>query len=332
MLAIFVDFEKAFDMVWRNGLLIKLKKLGINGKMFSWIADFFTDRTIQVRVGSSLSNVYILENGTSQGSMISPAMFIGMIDDLPSSLHNTDTSLFADDSTLFKAGRNIKHLQRAVQIDLNALQEWCDAWGFKISAEKLVAILFTRSSDKPAIQLEIDGKRVKVENSAKFLGVIFDQQMTWQQHIDYLVGKCNKRLNLMRAISGTRRGATHRSLITIYRTLIRSVIDYGAAAYDSASASQLQRIDSIQYSALRLCCGAMKGTAAAALQVECGEIPLQLRRLQQQIKFASKVKATPTHVAKSIFDERRSLDDSLRQLRNQRQTHSRESQPLLRRR
>ena len=80
--------------------------------------------------------------------------------------------------------------------------------GFKTSAEKSVAILFTRSSDKPTIQLEIDGKRVKVENSAKFLSVIFDQQMTWQQHIDYLVGKCNKRLNLMRAISGTRWGAT----------------------------------------------------------------------------------------------------------------------------
>ena len=99
--------------------MMKLKSLGVNGKMFSWIADFFNDRTLQVRVSSSLSNVYVLENGTSQGSMISPAMFISMIDDLPSSLQNTDTSLFADDSALFKAGRNIKHL--AVQKHLNAL-------------------------------------------------------------------------------------------------------------------------------------------------------------------------------------------------------------------
>lgn len=303
VLAVFVDFEKAFDMVWRNGLMIKLKSLGINGRMFSWIADFFTSRTLQVRVGSALSGVYVLENGTSQGSMISPAMFIGMIDDLPSSLQHTDTSLFADDSALFKAGRNIKQLQRAIQKDLNALQHWCDTWGFKISVEKTVAVLFTRSPEKPAIQLDIEGKTVKVEKSAKFLGVVFDQQLTWNNHINHVVSKCNKRLNLMRAVSGTSWGATHRALIAIYRALIRSVLDYGAAAYDSASASQLRKIDSIQYSALRLCCGAMKGSAASALQVECGEMPLHLRRLQQQIKFAVKVKATPNHVAKSIFDD-----------------------------
>jgi len=45
VLAVFVDFEKAFDMVWRKGLLIKLKKFSINGRMFDWIADFTTDRT-----------------------------------------------------------------------------------------------------------------------------------------------------------------------------------------------------------------------------------------------------------------------------------------------
>jgi len=192
VLAVFVDFEKAFDMVWRNGLMIKLKSLGINGRMFSWIADFFTSRTLQVRVGSALSGVYVLENGTSQGSMISPAMFIGMIDDLPSSLQHTDTSLFADDSALFKAGRNIKQLQRAIQKDLNALQHWCDTWGFKISVEKTVAVLFTRSPEKPAIQLDIEGKTVKVEKSAKFLGVVFDQQLTWNNHINHVVSKCNK--------------------------------------------------------------------------------------------------------------------------------------------
>ena len=179
---------------------------------------------------------------------------------------------------------------------------WCDTWGFKISIEKTVAVLFTRSPEKPVIQLDIDGKPVKVEKSTKFLGVFFDQQLTWNNHINHVVSKCNKRLNLMRAVSGTRWGATHRALISIYRAVIRSVLDYGAAAYDSASASQLRKIDRIQYSALRLCCGAMKGSAAFTLQVECGETPLHLRRLQQQIKFAVKVKATPNHVAKSIFD------------------------------
>lgn len=303
VLAVFIDFEKAFDMVWRKGLLLKLKSFSINGRMFNWIADFNTDRTFQVRVGDTLSSIHKLENGTNQGSMISPELFLCMIDDLPDCLQNVQTSLFADDSSLYKAGRNINLLQTAVQRDLSALQDWCDKWGFRISTEKTVAVLFTKSTNRPDVKLEINGRQIKVAKSTKFLGVIFDQQLTWSEHIDYISSKCGKRLNLMRAVSGARWGATHKSLVTIYRALIRSVLDYGALAYDSASTSQLQKLDRMQSSALKLCCGAMKSTAIAALQVECGEAPLRLRRLQHQIKFAVKVIATNNHVAKSVFED-----------------------------
>jgi len=73
-------------MVWRKGLLIKIKNFGINGHMFEWIADFVTDRTFQVRIGDEHSDIYILENGTSQGSIILPALFPMMINDMPNYL------------------------------------------------------------------------------------------------------------------------------------------------------------------------------------------------------------------------------------------------------
>ena len=57
-MAVFIDFEEAFDIVQRKGLLIKLKKFGINGRMFDWIADFITDQTFQVRVRDALSPIY----------------------------------------------------------------------------------------------------------------------------------------------------------------------------------------------------------------------------------------------------------------------------------
>jgi len=67
--------------------------------------------------------------------------------------------------------------------------------------------------------------------------------------------------------------------------------------------SQLQKVDWIQLSVLKLCCGAMTTTSTSALQVECGEVPLRLRRLQQQIKFAVKVKATTSRIAKNVFGD-----------------------------
>jgi len=72
--------------------------------MFDWIVDFTTDRTFQVRVGDTLSAICTLENGTNQGSVISPELFIAMIDDLPKQSAKVQTSLFADDSSLYKGG------------------------------------------------------------------------------------------------------------------------------------------------------------------------------------------------------------------------------------
>ena len=190
-------------MVWRKGLLIKLKKFGINGRVFDWIADFTIDRTFQVRVGDALSAIYTLENGTNQGSMISPLLFISMIDDLPNSLQKVQTSLFADDSSLYKGGRSIKLLQTAVQQDLHALQQWCAR---QVGIQNLnredsrCSVLPHRDRISSWISTE---RPIKTEKSARFLRVVFDQRLTWNEHIDYVTSKCSKRLTLMRAISGT---------------------------------------------------------------------------------------------------------------------------------
>jgi len=91
-----------------------------------------------------------------------------------------------------------------------------------------------------------------------------------------------KTLNLMRAVSGKHWGANRESLLMIYKALVRSVIDYGAIAYDNATESQLARLDSVQCQALRISTGAMTGTSLAIMQAHCGEIPHQLRRLKSQ--------------------------------------------------
>ena len=141
--AVFIDFQSAFDMLWHDGLKVKLKKMGIAGKIYTYIENFLTGRTIQVLVGKELSNKMELTNGTPQGSVISPLLFLIMINDLPDGITNTDITLFADDSCLFKSGRKLDVIIRYIQKSLNALAEWCDLNGFKISLDKTVAVLFT---------------------------------------------------------------------------------------------------------------------------------------------------------------------------------------------
>jgi len=67
---VFIDFQSAVDMMWQSGLLVKLRNLGITESTFSFIKDFLTHRTIQLKVRSALSQKYVMENGTAQGSTI----------------------------------------------------------------------------------------------------------------------------------------------------------------------------------------------------------------------------------------------------------------------
>ena len=189
-LGVFLDFEKAFDMMWQAGLMVKLKSYGINGHMYDWIREFLFERTIQVRVGAELSSVHTIENGTPQGAMISPILFICMVNDLPDSLEDVESSLFADDSAIYKSGRNMAHLQKVVQRNLDRIQSWCDMWGFRISTEKSVAVPFTNSIEM--VNLIVNGRPIQCVKETKFLGMIFDRRLTWSSHISYVVTKCKK--------------------------------------------------------------------------------------------------------------------------------------------
>ena len=95
--------------------------------------------------------------------------------------------------------------------------------------------------------------------------MVFDSKLNWNDHVTYVVDKCKKRTNIMRAISGNSWGANKKTLLIVYRSLIRSILDYGAIALDSMSETNKKKFETIQAQALRICSGALRGTANAAL-------------------------------------------------------------------
>src|SRR6267154_1233430 len=102
--------------------------------------------------------------------------------------------------------------------------------------------------------------------------------MTCSPHIDYVVSKCKRTLNLMRYLSGSTLGADKSILLTIYKTLILSQIDYCCFTYSECPVSTPKRLDTIQYKTLLITTGGMRRTALIALLGECSELPLFLRR------------------------------------------------------
>ena len=98
VVAVFFDLEKAYDTTWRYGILKDIHKLGLRGRLPTFIENLLADLIMQVRVGSSLSDYYDQEQGVPQGGVLSTKLFNIKINDIVKCLGNlTDCSLYVDD-------------------------------------------------------------------------------------------------------------------------------------------------------------------------------------------------------------------------------------------
>ncbi len=117
-----------------------------------------------------------------------------------------------------------------------------------------------------------------------------------------IVDKCKKAIHLMRCLAGVEWGACRQSLKRVYGTLIRAAIDYGCMVYSSASKSQLLNVEAIQSQALRICCGAIRSSPITAVQVEMGEMPLEIRRLKLKMRYWINIKGhSDCHPIKKVL-------------------------------
>ena len=126
--AISMNFLKAFDRVWHNELLHKLLSCGVSLDSTAWIADYLCNRSLRVRVGSSISSPQPMNAGVSQGSHLGPVSFLVFINDLPAAV-NIPTELFADDALLhYQADKDDSLTSSAV---IQAAVSDAEAWALE---------------------------------------------------------------------------------------------------------------------------------------------------------------------------------------------------------
>jgi hypothetical protein len=236
VVAIFFDLEKAYDTVWQHGVLLDLAKAGLRGRLPTFIDLFMKNRTFKVRVRSSLSNVHNQEIGLPQGSILSVTLFNLRINSIVSCVpHGIDNSLYVDDFAAYTRAKQMRTIERRLQLLLNKLQAWSDTTGFKFSVTKTVCIHFCnkrRAHLDP--QLYLNGQLIPVVKETKFLGVIFDSKLAFVPHLKQLKTKCTKSLNLLKIVSHRDWGGDTEVLLRLYRHLVRSKLDYGSIVYGSA--------------------------------------------------------------------------------------------------
>ena len=296
LVSVFYDLEKAYDTTWRYGILKDLYQAGLRGRLPMFIAAFLRDRTFRVRVGQQISELHKLENGVPQGSILSVTLFTVKINQIAAQIPrdpNFHASLYVDDLQVAYRHTDINIIEQKLQQCLDDITSWATLEGFKFSTTKTKVMHFTRRPGvirRPTLQLY--GQALPYVDRFKFLGVLWDEKLTWTPHISKLKAECNKRLGIMRSIATHEWGTDQYCLMKIYRMLIRSKIDYGAAVYNSASTTYLNSLDSIASDAMRIATGAFKSTPVDSLHAITNEPPLQLRRNTIILRYYYKIRSS----------------------------------------
>ena len=114
--ALFIDIEKAYDSIWRDGLMVKLKEMGITGRIWQWIKDFLTDRSARINMSGVKGVDYSTAIGLPQGSVISPLLFSLFIADWYKNV-KSESVKFADDGTVWMSGKDWPELMEILKED-----------------------------------------------------------------------------------------------------------------------------------------------------------------------------------------------------------------------
>ncbi|GFU76544.1 probable RNA-directed DNA polymerase from transposon BS [Trichonephila clavipes] len=143
--AVFLDIQKAFDRVWREGLIFKLIKYDFPSPLIKLISSYLADRNFSVRINDTYSSHRPTEAGVAQGTLISPLLFNIYVNDIPIH-HNTTLCMFADDTAILASHTEPKLVARAINRHLLVLEDWFSKWKIALNVAKTEAVFFTRKT------------------------------------------------------------------------------------------------------------------------------------------------------------------------------------------
>ena len=283
--AVFFDVEGAYDVTWRHGILLKAFNHGIRGAMGWFLRNFLRDRFFRVRIGNVLSDRFLQENGVPQGGVLSVALFALMINDIVDVLpHSIGRSLFVDDFAIWCTSLSTPVMERQLQMAVTKLERWATNNGFRFSTVKTRAMHFCRRRGNcHGVPLRLYGVPIPLDRTVRFLGLTMDSRLTYKEHFSLLREKCMKVLNVLKCVSRTTYGSDRATLLLLYRSLLRSKLDYASIVYDSACKTSERTLDTIHNAALRTVTGAFRTSPTHSILAEVHEPPLALRRRMRSV-------------------------------------------------
>ena len=193
--AVFSDRSKAFDKVWRKGLIYRVEQNRISDKILNIITDFFSCRKQLVVLNGQDSSWVSSETGVPQGSILGPLLFLIYINN-PSDDLSTTTKFFADDTPLFFIVQNANTSASHLNGDLSKISNWTFQWKMSFNpdpSKQAQEVIFSLKIQKTChLSIYFNNKSFKQVPSQKHLGLILDNKLNFQEYFKNILNKVNK--------------------------------------------------------------------------------------------------------------------------------------------
>lgn len=241
---IFTDLEKAFDRVNHKLLVYKLQSLGIDTVFITWLYSYLTNRKLRVVLDGSVSDVYFAPSGVPQGSHLGPLLFILFINDIYLSVHHSKFLLYADDFKIYKEIHTVEDSDK-LQSDISTVSQYFSTNLLSLNLSKCNCLRFTRNTvNRFDIFYHINDHYLEVVDKIRDLGILFDSELTFRPHAEKIANSAYRMLGFV--LRTANRFRKVKTILILYNSLVRSLLEYCVAVWDPFYESHINIIERIQ--------------------------------------------------------------------------------------
>lgn len=251
---IFLDVAQAFDKVWHEGLIFKLKRL-IPLQFVEILESYLSDRLFRIKQDEEYSTLREIKAGVPQGSILGPILYLLYTSDLPE-IENVTVATFADDTAILAVGPSVKESTKKLQEASNNISKWTNKWKIKLNESKSVHVNFTNKNLVDPPQINLNGARVSIQNTAKYLGMTLDVKLRWKEHVKKKKIELENKYRENYWLLGRGSKLTTYNKVLIYNQIIKPIWTYGIQLWGCAKQTHIKQIQTFQNKVLRNIVGA----------------------------------------------------------------------------
>ena len=295
---VFFDFTDAFGSVNRVKLLSKLFfDFGVDGRLFLHLANFLMDRKARLKIGKSIGSWMETNVGSSAGTVLGPVLFVTYTHDVPRFI----CPKFADDFNGLAIEKTYEAMIKTLQSIVDQVWSWAVRNGMELNHKTKVMCF---GSEQITLEIYMNGKLLEQVHFYKFCGILVDEKLTFEQHTEFACGKAKSALNKISILSNGRRGLAVGGALELYKTMIRTHLEYGSAVWMYRNDKLMKEYQSVQQKCLKKLCGVFQNSSGAAVEVITGVFPIDLRLKRLCRREWARIKALNTdHPHRKMLEE-----------------------------